>query len=78
MAAQNKVNAPLYPTSSASPFEDRYDIEGEREALKDLLAAENPDETDLRWPRLVELKQREERCARCGRSMKCAREPTAW
>ena len=60
MAAQNKVNAPLYPTSSASPFEDSYDIEGEREALKDLLAAENPDETDPRWPRFVELKQREE------------------
>lgn len=28
--------------------------------MKDLLAVENPDETDLRWPRFVELKQREE------------------
>ncbi|MGA7180672.1 MAG: TIGR03761 family integrating conjugative element protein [Thiobacillaceae bacterium] len=60
MGTQNKGNTPLYPTSSTSPFEDSYDIEGEREALKDLLAAENPDETDLRWPRFVELKQREE------------------
>lgn len=32
MAAQNKVNAPVYSSSAASPFEDRYAIEGEREA----------------------------------------------
>jgi len=47
--------------SKATPFPDGYDLEAEREALKDLLEAEQPDETDPRWPRLVEFNERMDR-----------------
>jgi len=46
--------------SKAATFRDGYDLEAEREALKDLLEAEHPDETDPRWPRLVEFNERME------------------
>jgi integrating conjugative element protein (TIGR03761 family) len=44
--------------NKTSPFPDGYDLEAEREALRDLLEAEQPDETDPRWPRLVEFNER--------------------
>src|SRR5919109_1480634 len=50
-----------FPVSPDSPFPDGYDIASERDALADLAAAENPDQSDLRWPRFLELTEREER-----------------
>jgi len=53
-----------YPTSAKSPFPDRYDIEGERNALRDLV--DMPDEhfdrvtIDARYPRYLELERRED------------------
>lgn len=58
MTAANNKQA--FPTSPDSPFPDGYDIEGEREALKDLLEADNPDEKDPRWERFMALLDREE------------------
>lgn len=40
------------------PFPDGYDLEAERLALADLLDAAQPDETDPRWPRLIEYTER--------------------
>ena len=59
MTEPTEVSAPMnkYPHRT-SPFADGYDIEGAREALKDL--AENPDPNDPRWPQFVELQEREE------------------
>ena len=48
-----------FPVSPDSPFADGYDIASERDALADLVAAENPDQGDPRWARLVELHERE-------------------
>jgi integrating conjugative element protein (TIGR03761 family) len=45
-------------TSPDSLFPDHYDIEAEKAALNDLLVADNPDTTDPRWPRVVELENR--------------------
>ncbi len=59
--ARNKVG---FPMAADSPFEDGYDIAGERDALKDLIEAPEPDEKDLRWPRFMELLEREERLKR--------------
>lgn len=50
-----------FPVSPDSPFPDGYDIASERDALADLVAAENPDQSDPRWPRFLELTEREER-----------------
>jgi integrating conjugative element protein (TIGR03761 family) len=50
-----------FPVSRDSPFPDGYDIASERDALADLVAAENPDQSDPRWPRFLELSEREER-----------------
>lgn len=47
------------PTSADSPFPDKYDIIAEREALKDLIAADEPSMDDPRYARLVELEDRE-------------------
>lgn len=54
--------SPPYPTSVTSPFPDKYDIEGERLALKDLVEAEDFDKVtiDSRYPRYLELERREE------------------
>lgn len=52
------ANSP-FPTSHDSPFSDGYDIAAERDALEDLRTAENPDQDDPRWARLVELRERE-------------------
>lgn len=49
-----------FPVSGDSPFPDKYDIEGERFALKDMVDAENVDAGDPRWHRYVELERREE------------------
>jgi len=49
-----------FPLSTDSPFADGYDIASERDALADLVAAANPDEVDPRWPRLIELLERED------------------
>jgi integrating conjugative element protein (TIGR03761 family) len=48
-----------FPVSTDSPFVDGYDIASERDALADLVAAENSDQSDPRWARLVELHERE-------------------
>lgn len=40
------------------PFPDGYDLEAERLALSDLLKAEQPDESDPRWPRVIEYTER--------------------
>ncbi|HEU0202288.1 MAG TPA: TIGR03761 family integrating conjugative element protein [Burkholderiaceae bacterium] len=50
---------PSFPTNPDSPFPDKYDIEGERAALADLIEAPEPDVNDPRYPRLVELEDRE-------------------
>ena len=50
-----------FPISPDSPFPDGYDIAAERDALADLVGAENPDPSDPRWPRFLELSEREER-----------------
>jgi len=53
---------PPFPTSTTSPFPDRYDIDSERAALKDLVEAEDFDKVtvDNRYPRYLELERREE------------------
>ena len=48
-----------FPVSPDSPFADGYDIASERDALADLVAAENPDQADPRWARFIELRERE-------------------
>ncbi|MGQ0522116.1 MAG: AcaB family transcriptional regulator [Betaproteobacteria bacterium] len=48
-----------FPVSPDSPFADGYDIASERDALADLVAAENPDQADPRWARFLELRERE-------------------
>jgi len=47
------------PIAAGSPFPDGYDIVGERESLKDLIDSDQVDPTDPRYPRLVELENRE-------------------
>jgi integrating conjugative element protein (TIGR03761 family) len=51
-----------FPVSAVSPFGDKYDIQGEREALKDLIDSDNFDQItiDPRYPRYLELEKREE------------------
>ncbi len=51
-----------FPVSARSPFSDRYDIEGERLALQDLINSEDFEQVTLdpRYPRFVELERREE------------------
>lgn len=51
-----------FPVSQASPFPDKYDIDAERLALRDLVEAEDFDKvtTDARYPRYLELERREE------------------
>ncbi|MBW8831358.1 MAG: TIGR03761 family integrating conjugative element protein [Burkholderiales bacterium] len=44
---------------AASPFLDGYSITGERTALAELLAADEPDESDPLYPRLLLLDERE-------------------
>lgn len=53
---------PPFPISATSPFPDRYDIEGERLALKDLIDTDDFDQVtiDARYPRYIELERREE------------------
>ena len=53
---------PPFPTSTTSPFPDKYDIEGERQALKDLVETDDFDKVtiDSRYPRYLELERREE------------------
>ena len=41
-----------------TPFHDGYDPDAERAALADLLEAEQPDESDPRWPRVIEYSER--------------------
>ena len=53
-----------FPVSPDSPFADGYDIASERDALADLVAAENPDDSDPRWSRFVALREREEQLRR--------------
>ncbi len=61
-AAASEEPQPLeFPTSADSPFPDGYDIAAERDALADLVGAENPDEGDPRWSRFMELSEREGR-----------------
>lgn len=50
---------PSFSTSPDSPFPDGYDLQGEQKALLDLLQADNPDTTDPRWSRFIELENRQ-------------------
>jgi len=59
--ATGQLAAVEFPVSGDSPFPDGYDIASERDALADLVAADNPDQSDPRWPRFLELSEREER-----------------
>jgi integrating conjugative element protein (TIGR03761 family) len=64
---QAAVPGPLPPLGTSlefvretgSPFSDGYSIAGERAALADLLAADEPDEADPRYSRLEVLEERE-------------------
>ena len=47
------------PVCLDSPFADGYDIAAERIALADLVSCANPDQSDPRWARFVELCERE-------------------
>jgi len=51
---------PVFPVRKGSPFSDGYDIEGERQALKDMIEADDLNTTDPRYQRYVELERREE------------------
>lgn len=53
-----------FPVSADSPFADGYDIASERDALADLVTAENPDESDPRWSRFRLLREREDELRR--------------
>lgn len=57
-----KAPPPPFPTSPTSPFPDKYDIDSERSALKDLVECEDFDRVsvDSRYPRYLELERREE------------------
>src|SRR3990172_419033 len=57
-----------FPVSPDSPFVDGYDIASERDALADLVAAENPDQSDPRLARLIELRERESELRQMARS----------
>ncbi|MFT3819794.1 MAG: hypothetical protein QM750_19650 [Rubrivivax sp.] len=61
-AAAAKKAAPPFPVSTTSPFPDKYDIEGERSALADLIQMEDFDKVTLdpRYERYMELERREE------------------
>ena len=53
------MNSPIPQTTPTfRPFADGYDLEAERLALADLLQAEQPDESDPRWPRVIEYTER--------------------
>ncbi|OYU44418.1 MAG: integrating conjugative element protein [Burkholderiales bacterium PBB4] len=56
-----KAPAP-FPISAQSPFPDKYDIEAERNALKDLVDTDDFDQVTLdpRYSRYLELERREE------------------
>lgn len=49
-----------FPVSADSPFDDGYDIAGERDALRDLIDAPDPDPAHPMWDRYVALIEREE------------------
>ena len=55
-----KTDGLTFPVSADSPFADGYDIASERDALGDLVSAENPDESDPRWSRFILLRARED------------------
>lgn len=61
------INIARFPTSSDSPFPDGYDIEAEREALKDMLEADTVDQSDPRYLRYVELESREDQLSKMRR-----------
>ena len=48
-----------FPVCLDSPFADGYDIAAERIALADLVTGKNPDKSDPRWARFIELCDRE-------------------
>jgi len=50
----------VFERSDDSPFEDKYSIEREELALRDLLESEEPDPLDPRYPRLELLEQRKQ------------------
>jgi integrating conjugative element protein (TIGR03761 family) len=57
-ALLSKQPALAFLTEPNSPWADGYSIERERAALADLLATDAPDESDPRFPRLVEFDER--------------------
>lgn len=48
-----------FPVCLDSPFADGYDIAAERTSLADLVTGKNPDKSDPRWSRFIELCDRE-------------------
>jgi integrating conjugative element protein (TIGR03761 family) len=58
-STRTSMNPSANPSTPQSrPFPDGYDLEAERLALADLLEAEQPDESDPHWPRVVEFSER--------------------
>lgn len=58
-AKRPKVTTPPFPVSNKSPFADGYDLDAERVALKEFVDADDPDTSDPRYSRYVELERRE-------------------
>ena len=76
-AVIDQALALVFPVSPDSPFADGYDIASERDALADLVAAENPDQGDPRWARFVELRGRESELRQMARSEARRQAPAA-
>ncbi len=55
-----KENLPVlnFQKDDSSPFPDKYWIEGEESALRELLEMDEPNTSDPRWPRVLELERR--------------------
>lgn len=53
------IESGRFPVCLDSPFADGYDIAAERIALADLISDGDPDTSDPRWARFVELRDRE-------------------
>jgi hypothetical protein len=69
---------PPYPDPPCTPLPDGYDLEAERLALADLLQAEQPDESDPRWPRVIEYTDRLRQLRQMQTAWRCARARMRW
>jgi integrating conjugative element protein (TIGR03761 family) len=60
MCSDSQFAAPTdFEKEANSPFSDGYSISGEKQALAQLLASDDPDESDPLYPRLMLLEQRQ-------------------